>query len=228
MREGKLEGIEACVFDAYGTLFDVHAPVARIAGKIGDQAEAVSNTWRLKQLSYTWLRTLMGEYVDFWQVTGDALDYALKAHGINDEALRDELLGLYLTLDAYGDARTCLEGLKAAGKTTAILSNGSPGMLDSAVKSAGLADHLDHVISVAEIGIYKPAPQVYQLAVTHTGVSSRQAVCFVSANTWDAQAAANFGFQAARIDRFGLPDENIPGAPKLMLNSLEDLIGAVG
>jgi len=226
MVEKKLSGIKACVFDAYGTLFDVHSPVGRVAGKLGDKAQSVSDMWRLKHLSYSWLRALMGEYVPFWQVTGESLDYALKVHGIDDPALRDELLNLYLTLDAYDDAVLALEGLKKMGMATAILSNGSPDMLDAAVKHSGLDVHLDQVLSVAEVGIYKPDSRVYQLVIDRMHVQPHE-VCFVSANTWDAQAAANFGFQAARIDRFGLLDENIPGKPSLMLDSLTELLEVV-
>jgi 2-haloacid dehalogenase len=224
--KNKLEGIKAVVFDAYGTLFDVHAPVGQVAGKLGDKAQSVSDMWRLKHLSYSWLRALMDEYVPFWQVTGESLDYALEAHGINDPALRDELLNLYLTLDAYGDATVALAGLKEMGKATAILSNGSPEMLEAACVHSGLAKHLDHVLSVAEVGIYKPDARVYQMVPDHMNVEPDE-VCFVSSNTWDAQAAAHFGFQAARIDRFGLPDEKIPGKPSLMLASLDELLDVV-
>jgi 2-haloacid dehalogenase len=223
----KLDGVRACVFDAYGTLFNVYAPVASMAGRIGPQADAVSKLWRLKQLEYTWLRSLMQHHAPFWQVTGEALDYALAAHGIDDTALRDDLMQLYLHLEAYTDAVVCLKGLKAAGYTTAILSNGSPDMLSAAVTSAGLGAHLDHVLSIEDVGIYKPDPKVYQLAVDRTGVSDVSEICFVSANTWDAQAAKSFGFQVARINRFGLPDDNIPGRPDMLLDSLAQLPGVV-
>jgi 2-haloacid dehalogenase len=222
----KFSGIRACVFDAYGTLFDVHAPVASVAARIGGDADALSRLWRQKQLEYTWLRSLMRAHADFWQVTGDALDYALAAHGIDDRALRDDLMDLYLRLDAYPDAADALRQLKSAGTITAILSNGSPAMLEAAVNSAGLAGHLDHVISIEEAGIFKPDPRVYELAVRHCGVAAN-AICFVSANTWDAQAAAHFGFQVARVDRFGLKDECIPGAPKALIKSLSELPAAL-
>jgi 2-haloacid dehalogenase len=224
--ETKFSGVGACVFDAYGTLFDVHAPVARVAARIGPNAEALSRLWRSKQLEYTWLRSLMRAHADFWQVTGEALDYAFAAHAIDDDGLKSELMELYLRLDAYPDAVEALQQLKAGGYATAILSNGSPAMLEAAVASAGLAAHLDHVISVEEAGIFKPAPRVYELAVYHTGVAA-EAICFVSANTWDAQAAAHFGFQVARIDRFGLKDERIPGMPNALIKSLTELPAAL-
>ncbi len=227
MGEQDFTGVTACMFDAYGTLFDVHAPVARVAAKIGDNADAVSKLWRQKQLEYTWLRSLMGEHVVFWQVTGEALDYALAAHGIDDRPLREELMDLYLTLDAYPDAHEALQALKAAGFTTGILSNGSPGMLNAAVKSSGLAEHLDHVLSVEDVAVYKPDARVYRMVVASGAAAQPGDVCFVSANTWDAQAAAHFGFQVARINRFGLADENIPGRPKQLLNSLNELPDAL-
>ena len=150
MTDETFSNIKACVFDAYGTLFDVHAPVGRMASKIGDSADSVSNVWRLKQLQYTWLRSLMGAHADFWQVTGEALDYSLDFHGIQDEGLRNELMDLYMELDAYDDARSALSALKAAGFTTAILSNGSPKMLNGAVTSADLVSVLDEVISIED------------------------------------------------------------------------------
>lgn len=224
---GKFSGVRACVFDAYGTLFNVHAPVASMADRIGPQADAVSKLWRLKQLEYTWLRSLMRAHAPFWQVTGEALDYALSVHGIDDKSLHDDLMQLYLHLAAYPDAVSCLQSLKTSGFVTAILSNGSPEMLSAAVSSSGLKDHLDHVLSIEDVGIYKPDPQVYQLAVDRTGVGDASEICFVSANTWDAQAAKSFGFQVARINRFSLPDDNIPGRPDMLLDSLEDLQAAV-
>jgi 2-haloacid dehalogenase len=219
---GQFSGIAACVFDAYGTLFDVHAPVARVAARIGGEADALSRLWRQKQLEYTWLRSLMRAHADFWQVTGEALDYALAAHAIDDPTLRTELMDLYLRLDAYPDALDTLQRLKARGLVTAILSNGSPAMLDAAVASACLGSHLDHVISIEQVGIFKPDPSVYGLAVRYTKVAA-DSICFVSANTWDAQAAAHFGFQVARVDRFGLKDDRIPGAPRALIKSLAEL-----
>jgi 2-haloacid dehalogenase len=218
----KFSGIRACVFDAYGTLFDVHAPVAHVAARIGPQADALSRLWRSKQLEYTWLRSLMRAHADFWQVTGEALDYAFSAHDIADDGLKSELMALYLRLDAYPDALAALQQLKDSGRATAVLSNGSHAMLEAAIASSGLAAHLDHVISVEEAGIFKPDPRVYELAVRHCGVPA-DAICFVSANTWDAQAAAHFGFQVARIDRFGLKDERIPGAPRALIKTLAEL-----
>ncbi len=228
MSDVRLQDIEACVFDAYGTLFNVHAPVAQMASRIGENADDLSKLWRQKQLEYTWLRSLMGAHADFWQVTGEALDYALAFFGIDDAALREDLMKLYFALDTYDDARTALTVLKDGGMQTGILSNGSPKMLGGAVDSGELGALLDHVISIEEVGIYKPDGRVYARAVERMGVASAPNICFVSANTWDAQAGANFGFQVARINRFGLRDDNIPGRPLALLDSLTDLPAIVG
>jgi 2-haloacid dehalogenase len=219
----RLEGIKACVFDAYGTLFDVHAPVKRLAAEIGPKADNLTRLWRQKQLEYTWLRSLMGVHADFWKVTSEALAYALAFEGIDDPGLKDELMVLYLKLDAYPDVPEALKALKSRGMRLAILSNGSPSMLDSAVRHAGLDRQFEHVLSVEDVGIYKPSRRVYRLAMQKFALHDAPSLCFVSANTWDAQAAAQFGFQVVRIDRFGLPDDRIPGKPLAMLKSLSEL-----
>lgn len=219
----KLEGIRACVFDAYGTLFDVHAPVARLSAEIGEKADALSKLWRQKQLEYSWLRSLMGVHADFWHVTGDALDYALAFHGIEDQGLKEELMVLYLKLDAYPDAKEALEALKSRNMRTGILSNGSPSMLEAAVRSAGIDKLLDQVLSVEDVGIYKPSRRVYRLAMQKFVLHDAPAICFVSSNSWDAQAAAQFGFQVVRVDRFGQPNDKIPGKPAVTVKSLSEL-----
>ncbi len=218
----KIDGIRACVFDAYGTLFDVHAPVSREAATLGAKAEAVSRMWRDKQLQYTWLRSLMGAHADFSAVTADALDYALAAHGIADEALRNRLLALYRTLDAYPDAAPCLAALRERGLVTAILSNGSPDMLAAATRSAGIDALLDHVLSVEAVGIYKPDARVYRLAVDATGAAPDE-ICFVSMNPWDASGAAYFGFRVIRLNRLGVPPDNLPGEIAAEIGCLDEL-----
>jgi 2-haloacid dehalogenase len=219
--------IGACVFDAYGTLFDVHSAVARGGAALGDKAQAVSALWRQKQLEYTWLRSLMGAHADFWQVTGDGLDYALKTQGVDDPALRERLMELYLTLEAYPDAPACLQALRAAGKATAILSNGSPRMLTAATDSAGLSAHLDAVLSVEDVGIYKPDARVYQLAVERLEVEPER-ICFVSTNAWDAAGAAHFGFRVAWLNRFAQVPERLPGTPAAVIEGLAELPGLLG
>lgn len=197
---------KACVFDAYGTLFDVHSAVARYAGSIGSAADAMSRTWRLKQLEYSWTRSLMGRHADFWTVTADALDYAMRSARIEDRNLRDQLMQAYLGLDPYPEVPDVLRRLKSAGIRTAILSNGSPEMLEPAVRSAQLEHLVDAVLSIEEVGVYKPDPRVYQLAVDKLGASPAE-ISFQSSNAWDAAGAAAFGFRVVWINRAGQPAE---------------------
>ncbi len=222
-----LEGIRACVFDAYGTLFDVGSPVRKLAVEIGERADDLARLWRQKQLEYTWLRSLMGVHADFWHVTGEALDYALEALKIEDAGLRDELMAFYLKLDAYPEVAEALAAVRAKGKRTAILSNGSPSMLDSALRSAGLEKSVDMVLSVEDVGIYKPSRRVYRHAMHKLQIHDAPSVCFVSANSWDAQAAAQFGFQAVRLARNGGQDDRIPGKISAKIASLSELAALV-
>lgn len=227
MASVRFSGIKACVFDAYGTLFDVHSAVGRHRQRIGEQADSVSLLWRTKQLQYTWLRSLMGKHVDFWALTGDALDFALYEHGIVDDALRGDLMSAYLELDAYPEVRDTLLSLKDAGFKLAMLSNGSPPMLEAGAKSAGIADLLDENLSIEEVGIYKPDFRVYQLAVDRLGVS-REQISFQSSNAWDAVAAATFGFRVAWINRFGQGRERLTADPDIELKTLDELLPVVG
>ena len=219
----KLRGIRACVFDAYGTLFDVASAAQRCADALGAEAvPRLAALWRDKQLQYTWLRAVQNRHADFWQVTGEALDFALDALGIADPDLRDRLMQLYLALDAYPEAPAALRQLRAAGFATAILSNGSPAMLAAAVEHAGLADLFDHVLSVEAVGVYKPHPKVYQLACERLGLAAG-AIAFVSSNGWDAWAASAFGMRAAWCNRQALARERLPGAPDREIHSLAEL-----
>ncbi len=228
MSPTRLAGIEACVFDAYGTLFDVHAAAARCRDDLGSDAERLSNLWRDKQLQYTWLRSLMRCHADFWQVTGDALDYALAAIGREDPELRERLMSIYRVLDAYPEVPRMLERLRDAGLKTAILSNGAPEMLTAAVDNAGIAGLLDGILSVESVGIFKPDPSVYRLASDSLGVAPG-AVCFLSSNAWDICGAATFGFTAVWVNRNSQPQERLPGNPVAELADLAglpDLLGA--
>jgi len=228
MANNRLAGIEACVFDAYGTLFDVHSAAARCRDDLGNDADRLSTLWRDKQLQYTWLRSLMQRHVDFWQVTGDALDYALAAIGRDDSALRERLMEIYRVLDAYPEVPRMLERLRDAGLKTAILSNGAPEMLTAAVDNAGIGGLLDAILSVEAVGIYKPDPSVYRLASDHLGTAPG-AVCFLSSNAWDIAGAATFGFTAVWVNRTGQPSERLPGNPVATLSDLAglpDLLGA--
>ncbi len=227
MSNAQFNDIGACVFDAYGTLFDFNSAVERCRDKLGDKADPLSATWRQKQLQYTWLRSLMGRHEDFWTVTGDALDFSLAAAGIDDPGLRAELMQLYLELDPYPEVIDTLTALKDARVKTAILSNGSLSMLVSAVKSAGIAKLIDSVLSVDRVGIFKPHPSVYQLAVDELDIAAHR-ISFQSANAWDASGGAAFGFRVAWINRFGQPAEVLPGEPQAELRSLAELPALLG
>jgi 2-haloacid dehalogenase len=223
----KLEGIQAVVFDAYGTLFDVQSPVAKLSAEIGEQAASLGLLWRQKQLEYTWLRSLMGTHADFWAVTRDALDFALAELAIEESGLADELMTLYLKLDTFPEVSEALAALRQRGKRLAILSNGSPSMLDAVVRHAGLDKTFEHILSVEEVGIYKPSRRVYRLAMQKFHIQDAPSICFVSANTWDAQAAAQFGFQVVRIARSPKQNDKLPGKPARIIESLKDLSACV-
>lgn len=212
----------AYVFDAYGTLFDVHAAIARHRAAAGVDAERFSELWRLKQIEYSWTLTLAGQYIDFWTLTQRALDYAFARMPSVDAALRPQLLDAYLKLDAYPDARVAVAALKARGLATAILSNGSPRMLDSAVAASGLAPLLDAVLSVDAVRMYKPRPEVYALVTARFGVKP-QDVAFVSSNRWDVMGAAAFGFRPVWVNRSGIPDEYLDHPPAQVVADLSQL-----
>lgn len=215
-------GLRAAVFDAYGTLFDVASAAAAARDALGDRWQPLAELWRAKQLQYTWLRALMGRHADFWQVTGDALDFALEALGLGDAALRARLMESYERLAPYPEARAALEALRGAGLRLAILSNGSPRMLDAAARSAGLADLFETIVSVEEVGVYKPHESVYRRATERLGLWPAE-ILFVSANGWDAHGAKVFGFQVAWCNRAGQPRERLPGKPDAELRSLAEL-----
>jgi 2-haloacid dehalogenase len=211
------------VFDAYGTLFNVHAAIARHRDAVGPDAGRMSELWRLKQLEYCWMLTMTGQYEDFWVLTQRALDYALARFPSVDRALRQRLLDAYFALDAFPDAREALSTLKTRGHRTAILSNGSPAMLSRAVQAAGLGDMLDAVISIDAIRIYKTRPETYRLITAHFGCEPRD-VIFVSSNRWDVMGAMTFGFRCVWINRNNYPDEyGKPDATVGTLAALPDL-----
>lgn len=217
--------ITTCVFDAYGTLFDVAAAAREAAGEPGREAFSdhwprIANDWRLKQLQYTWLRAVAGAHTDFWEVTQNGLDWALEASGFQgDEELRERLLALYWELSAYPEVPTMLATLKAEGFNTAILSNGSPDMLAGAVTSAGLSDVLDDVLSVESVGVFKPHKSVYDLVGARFDCAPGE-VLFVSSNGWDAANAAGNGFYTAWVNRAGEPMDRLPWTPQTVLTDL--------
>jgi 2-haloacid dehalogenase len=215
------------VFDAYGTLFDVHAAIGRHRAATGPDAERLSELWRTKQLEYTWTLTLAGRYEDFWAFTDRALDFALARFPAVDRALKPALMEAYRTLDAFADARNILHALKTRGHATAILSNGSTAMLSAAVDGAKFGQDLDAVLSVDAIRLYKPRPEAYRLVTDHFGTAPAN-VIFVSSNRWDVMGASAFGFRAAWVNRARMPDEYPDLAPERVLTDLGGLMALAG
>jgi 2-haloacid dehalogenase len=218
-----LTGIRACVFDAYGTLFDVNSAAEQFQDVLREKWQRLAEVWRAKQLQYTWLRSLTGRHVDFWQITSEALDFALETLKLPNGQLRDQLMGLYLRLGAYAEVKNTLTRLKAGGLKCAILSNGSPTMLSACIENAGIADLLDAVLSVEELKVYKPHPTVYQLAVDRLSLEA-SAICYVSSNGWDAYSAKAFGFYVIWCNRSSQVSERIPGTPDAEIRILSDLL----
>lgn len=198
--------LKACIFDAYGTLFDVHSAVARNAAALGQKANPISKLWRQKQLEYSWVRALMDRHTDFWSVTSEALSFALRSFQIEDAALRESLLRSYETLDAYPEVPETLEKLRSHGVQIAILSNGAPAMLASAINAARIDKLVDIVLSVEDIGVYKPAPQVYRHAFDQLALSPDE-ISFQSSNAWDAAAASANGMHVVWVNRTRQPRE---------------------
>jgi 2-haloacid dehalogenase len=222
MMTPKLYGIEACVFDAYGTLFDVNSAARDAQDSLGERWQPLAELWRAKQLQYTWLRGLAGHHADFWQVTAEALDFALSTLKLDDPALPARLMNLYLVLSAYPEVPGTLKRLKAAGMKLAILSNGAPAMLAAAAANAGIADLFDTLLSVEEVKVYKPHPAVYGLACERFNVSADR-ICFLSSNGWDAYSAKAFGFHVLWCNRSGQAPERIPETPDGQITTLAEL-----
>ena len=217
-----LTGIRACVFDAYGTVFDFASAAARCPDVPEDRRGALTALWRDKQLQYAWLRTLQGRYVDFWQVTGDALDFALDSLSIQSPRRRETLMELYRTLAAFPEVHEVLVTLRQSGFTTAILSNGSPAMLDAAVSGAGLEGMFDAILSADEVGAFKSHPKVYQYALDQLGLPV-SAIAFLSSNAWDAYAASDFGMRVVWCNRYRQQPERLPGSPDHEIRTLAEL-----
>jgi 2-haloacid dehalogenase len=219
--------IKACVFDAYGTLFDLGSLAERFRFALGPKAEPLMELWRRKQLEYSWLRSLMGRHTDFWHVTGEALDFAMEAQGLSDPSLRSRLMEAWLAPKVYPEALGVLRALQHSDRRTAILSNGSPSMLTAGLSATGLGKALDAVLSVEKVGTYKPHPSVYKLASDRFDVDPRQ-VCFVSGNGWDVAGAAAFGFTVAWVNRSGAAVDNLPAGPAAIIGSLSELPALLG
>jgi 2-haloacid dehalogenase len=221
-----LLGIKACVFDAYGTLFDVNSASRAAQDALGSRWQPLAELWRTKQLQYTWLRGLGGHHADFWQVTSDALSFALESLRIDDADLHRRLMSLYLSLDVFPEVKPTLGRLKAGGLKLAILSNGTPAMLASAVEHAGIGRLLDAVMSVEDVGVFKPHPSVYRLASDRLRLAP-EAICFLSSNGWDAYAAKAFGFSVIWCNRYGQVRERLPATPDAVMSSMSALPDAV-
>lgn len=216
--------ITTCIFDAYGTLFDVGAAARLAAAEPGQDALAavwpqLAQDWRAKQLEYTWLRAVANRHVDFWQVTQDGLDWALEAAGLGDPALRERLLALYWELEAFAEVPEMLAALKAKGLRTGILSNGSPDMLQGAARSAGITELLDAVLSVEDVGVFKPHAKVYDMVTDRFDCAAGE-VLFVSSNGWDACGAAGYGFRTVWVNRTGAPMDRLYATPAHVLTDL--------
>ncbi len=217
-----LEGVRACVFDAYGTLFDFASAASRCDGVPDDKRAALTALWRDKQLQYTWLRSLEDRYADFWQVTGDALDFALESLGLEERGLKPRLMDLYLGLDPFPEVPEVLSELRRRGFKTAILSNGSPAMLAPLVSRARLSESFDAILSVDAVNVFKTHPKVYRYALDQLDLPAR-AIAFQSSNAWDAYAASDFGMRVIWCNRYGQRRERLPGAPDFEIRTLAEL-----
>ena len=217
-----MKNIKAIIFDAYGTLFDVNSAAEKCKSKIGDKWENFANYWRKTQLEYTWLRSLMGRHKDFWQITEDSLDKSMQAFNIN-KAMKNELLDLYKILSPYPEVKETLEKLKEKRYKLAILSNGTPALLNELVKSNGLQNLFDDIFSIEEVKIYKPSSKVYDMPVKKYSIKNEE-VAFLSANTWDVSGGGNYGFTSIWVNRNKNIFDNLDYKPKNEISGLNQLI----
>ena len=217
-----MKNIKAIIFDAYGTLFDVNSAAEKCRSKIGDKWESFANYWRKTQLEYTWLRSLMGRHKDFWQITEDSLDKSMQAFNIN-KAMKNELLDLYKILSPYPEVKETLEKLKEKKYKLAILSNGTPALLNELVKRNGLQNLFDDIFSIEEVKIYKPSSKVYDMPVKKYSIKNEE-VAFLSANTWDVSGGGNYGFTSIWVNRNKNIFDNLDYKPKNEISGLNQLI----
>ncbi len=217
-----MKNIKAIIFDAYGTLFDVNSAAEKCKDKIGDKWEGFANHWRTTQLEYTWLRSLMKRHKDFWQVTEDSLDKSMKAYEI-DSSMRNELLDLYKILSPFKEVPEVLKSLKEKDFKLAILSNGTPTLLNELVKSNNLENIFDDIFSIEEVGVYKPHSKVYDLPINQYQIQKNE-VAFLSANTWDVSGGGNYGYNSIWVNRNDNIFDNLDYQPKLEIKNLKDLL----
>ena len=220
-----MKNIKAIIFDAYGTLFDVNSAAEKCKDKIGDKWEPFANFWRTTQLEYTWLRSLMKRHKDFWQITEDSLDKSMKAFNI-DPKMKDELLNLYKVLSPFQEVPETLKTLKAKNFKLAILSNGTPSLLNQLVNNNNLDNFFDDLFSIEEVGIYKPDSRVYDLPIKKYNIKKNEVV-FLSANTWDISGAGNFGYQTVWVNRNNNIFDNLDYKPNKEIKNLSELIDII-
>ena len=220
-----MENVKAIIFDAYGTLFDVNSAAEKCKDKIGDKWEGFANFWRTTQLEYTWLRSLMDRHKDFWQITEDSLDKSIKVFNI-DPSMRNELLNLYKILSPYKEVPETLKTLKEKKFKLAILSNGTPSLLDQLVKSNHLDNLFDDIFSIEQVGIYKPSSRVYDMPIKKYNIDKSE-VAFLSANTWDVSGGGNYGYQSIWVNRNNNIFDNLDFKPKYQITDLNKLIQLV-
>ena len=220
-----MENVKAIIFDAYGTLFDVNSAAEKCKDKIGDKWERFANFWRTTQLEYTWLRSLMDRHKDFWQVTEDSLDKSMKVFDI-DPSMRNELLNLYKILSPYKEVPETLKTLKEKKFKLAILSNGTPSLLDELVKSNHLDNLFDDIFSIEQVGVYKPSSRVYDMPIKKYNINKSE-VAFLSANTWDVSGGGNYGYQSIWVNRHNNIFDNLDFKPKYQITDLNKLIQLV-
>ena len=220
-----MENVKAIIFDAYGTLFDVNSAAEKCKDKIGDKWEGFANFWRTTQLEYTWLRSLMDRHKDFWQVTEDSLDKSIKAFNI-DPSMRNELLNLYKILSPYKEVPDTLKALREKKFKLAILSNGTPSLLDELVKSNHLDNLFDDIFSIEQVGVYKPSSRVYDMPIKKYNINKSE-VAFLSANTWDVSGGGNYGYQSIWVNRNNNIFDNLDFKPKYQISDLNKLIQLV-
>ena len=217
-----MKNVKAIIFDAYGTLFDVNSAAEKCKDKIGDKWEPFANFWRTTQLEYTWLRSLMGRHKDFWKITEDSLDKSIKTFKI-DSSMRDELLNLYKVLSPFKEVPETLKTLKEKKFKLAILSNGTPSLLNELVKSNNLENLFDDIFSIEEVGIYKPSSKVYDIPIKKYQIEKSE-VSFLSANTWDVSGGGNYGYQSIWVNRHNNIFDNLDYEPKNQIKNLKDLL----
>ena len=218
----KIENIKACVFDAYGTLFDVNSAAAKCKKKLGNRWESFANAWRTTQLEYTWLRSLMKRHKNFWEITEDSLDHTMETFKIK-QGMRNELLNLYKELSPYPEVKECLEGLKSKKIKIAILSNGTPDLLKGLVESNNIQNYFDDILSIETVGIYKPDSKVYDMPIKKYDCKPEN-ICFMSSNTWDVSGGGVFGFNAVWVNRFDKVFDKLSYKPKFVIKNLKELL----